>query len=169
MKGCAIETVVGRGIFLWMALISGGLAGLIRANDLDAKIYRFGPNPDLYILGFCIDDFTKYAYVASFCLVNSGIRTLNGVILHSWIINQVRDISKPATVSRLSAYEISCVSCIYNWFDFFMYMNILLTQIDMMFIEIGADLIMTSILTSYYLHAFPRCSDNNISTYVNEV
>jgi hypothetical protein len=169
MKGCAIETIVGRGIFLWMAIISGGLAALISTNDLGAKIYRFGPNPDLYILGFCIDNFSKYTYVASFCLVNSGIRTLNSVILHSWITNQVRDISKPVTVSRFSAYEISCISCVYNWFDFFMYMNILLTQIDMIFIEISADLIMTSILTSYYLRAFPRRADNNISTYVNEV
>lgn len=146
-----------------------GLAALIRSNDLDAKIYRFGPNADLYILGFCIDDFTKYAYVASFCLVNSGIRTLNGVILQSWITNQVRDISKPVLVPHLRAYEISCISCVYNWFDFFMYMNILLTRIDMMFIEIGADLIMTSILTSCYLRAFPRRADNIISTYVNEV
>ena len=114
----------------------------------------------IYILGFCIDDFIKYAYVASFCLVNSGIRTLNGVILQSWITNQVRDISKLVLVPHLRAYEISCISCVYNWFDFFMYM---------MFIEIGADLIMTSILTSYYLRAFPRRADNIISTYVNEV
>jgi hypothetical protein len=39
---------------------------------------------------------------------------------------------------------------------FFMYMNILLTQIDMMFVEIGSDLIMTSILTSYYLRIYKQ-------------
>jgi hypothetical protein len=163
------EVLVGRGIFLWIAIISGWLAVLISTNDLEAKIYRFGPNPDLYILGFCIDDFTKYAYVTTFCLVNSGIRTLNSVILQSWITNQVRDVSKPVLVPHFRAYEISCISCVYNWFDFFMYMNILLTQIDMMFIEIGADLIVTSTLTSYYLRVFPRREDNNISAYVNEV
>jgi len=150
------EIIVGRGIFLWMAIVSGGLAYLINANNLDAKIYRFGPNPDLYILGFCIDTFPKYAFITSFCLVNSGFRTLNGVVLHSWITNQVRDVSKPVAVSHILAYEISCVSCVYGWFDFFMYMNILLTQIDMMFIEIGADLIMTSFLTNYYLRVYSK-------------
>ena len=148
------EVLVSRGIFLWMIFISGGLSYMIQSGDLTAKIYRFGPNSDLYILGFCIDSFPKYTGVVAFCLVNSGIRTLNNVILQSWITNQVRDISKPVSVSHSRAYEISCLSCVYGWFDFFMYMNILLTQIDMMFVEIGADLIMTSILTNYYLRIY---------------
>jgi hypothetical protein len=146
-----IEIAVGRGICLWMMFISGVLAALINSNNLYTNIYRFGPNPDLYILGFCVDTLPKYACVASFCLVNSGIRTMNNAILQSWITNQVRDISKPVTVSPFHAYEISCIACVYTWFDFFMYINILLAQIDMMFIEIGADLIMTSILTNYYI------------------
>jgi hypothetical protein len=151
-----LEILVSRGIFLWTILISGGLFYMIKYNDLNSKIYRFGPNPDLYILGFCVDSFPKYTGIVMFCLVNSGIRTLNNVILHSWITNQVRDISKPVSVSHSRAYEISCISCAYTWFDFFMYMNILLTQIDMMFVEIGSDLIMTSILTSYYLRIYKQ-------------
>ena len=149
-----METIVGKGILLWMIFISGGLTYLVKSNDLDTKIYRFGPGPELVILGFSIDTLPKYLSIAAFCLVNSGIRTLNNVILHSWITNQVRDVSKPVTVSGFSAYEISYISSVYNWFDFFMYMNILLAQIDMMFIEIGADLIMTGLLTRYYLGAY---------------
>jgi hypothetical protein len=79
------------------------------------------------------------------------MRTLNHVIMQPWITNQVQDISKPIEVSTFAAYEISCVYSAYVWFDFFMYMNILLTQIDMMLIEVGADLIMTVVLTTYYL------------------
>jgi hypothetical protein len=69
-----------------------------------------------------------------------------------WITNQVQDVSKPVNVLKINAYEITCVSCLYIWFDFFMYMNILLAQIDMMLIEVGTDLITTTILTTYYLH-----------------
>jgi len=40
---------------------------------------------------------------------------------------------------------------IYNWFDFFMYMNILLSQIDMLLVEVFSDLIVNYFLTKYYL------------------
>jgi hypothetical protein len=65
---------------------------------------------------------------------------------------------KTAVVNKVDAYTISFISTIYNWVDFFMYMNILLSQIDMLLIEISADLIMNAILTTYYLR-----SKNNIT------
>jgi len=136
----------------WMTGISLFLGIMLKHQGLiGTHIYRFGPNEDLYILGFCIDTVEKYTVVTIFCFLNSGIRTLNHAVLQPWITNQVQDISKPIEVSVYEAYEISCVSSVYAWFDFFMYMNILLTQIDMMLIEVGADLIITTILTTYYL------------------
>jgi hypothetical protein len=136
-----------------MVSVTVCLGIMLKNQDLiGTNIYRFGPNEDLYILGFCIDTVEKYSTIAVFCFINSGVRTLNHVIMQPWITNQVQDISKPIEVSVNSAYEISCVSCVYIWFDFFMYMNILLTQIDMMLIEVGTDLIMTTILTTYYLN-----------------
>jgi len=144
--------LTSRGITLWMVSVIIGLCIMLENQGLIGKyIYRFGPNEDLYILGFCIDTVEKYSAVAVFCFLYSGMRTLNHVILLPWITNQVQDISKPIVVSASSAYEISCISSAYIWFDFFMYMNILLTQVDMMLIEVGTDLIMTAILTNYYL------------------
>ena len=149
-KHTVIKT--SRGILSWVIAVSISLYILVKKQNLiGTDIYRLGPNSDLYILGFCIDSYEKYSLVAVFCFVNSGIRTMNNEILRPWITNQVQDISKPVEISNIDAYEISCVSCIYIWFDFFMYMQILLTQIDMMFIEVGTDLIMTVILTTFYL------------------
>jgi hypothetical protein len=151
--------LTSRGITLWMVSVTVCLGIMLKNQDLiGTHIYRFGPNEDLYILGFCIDTVEKYSAIAIFCCLNSGVRTLNHVIMQPWITNQVQDISKPIEVSTFAAYEISCVSCAYIWFDFFMYMNILLTQIDMMLIEVGSDLIMTAILTSYYLKENPFAS-----------
>lgn len=145
--------LASRGIALWMISVIVALGIMLQNQGLiGTHIYRFGPNEDLYILGFCIDTAEKYCAIAVFCFLNSGIRTLNHVIMQPWITNQVQDISKPIEVSRRDAYEISCVSCVYIWFDFFMYMNILLAQIDMMLIEVGADLITTTVLTTYYLN-----------------
>ena len=144
--------LTSRGIALWMVSVTVCLGIMLKNQGLiGTHIYQFGPNEDLYILGFCIDTVEKYTAIAIFCCLNSGIRTLNHVIMQPWITNQVQDISKPIEVSIFAAYEIACVSSAYVWFDFFMYMNILLAQIDMMFIEVGTDLIMTGILTTYYL------------------
>lgn len=139
-------------ILVWIVLVIAVLGVLLEQEDLlGTHVYRVGPNPDLYILGFCIDTVHKYVAVAAFCFVNSGMRTINGEILRSWITNQVQDISKPVSVTTFEAYAISCVASFFVWFDFFMYMNILLTQVDMMFIEISADLVMTILVTTYYL------------------
>jgi hypothetical protein len=127
---------------------------------IGTHIYRVGPNNDLYILGFCIDTLPKYWSVAAFCFLNSGMRTLNGEVLRPWITTQVQDLSKPVEeIPQVKAYVISCIASLYGWFDFFMYMNILLTQIDMMFIEVTADITMTLILTRYYLQPPSRCSN----------
>lgn len=147
-----ITFVLSKIIAIWIIGVSVGLYILIQKQGLIGKdIYRIGPNPELYILGFSIDTYEKYMIVASFCFINSGIRTINNEILRPWITNQIQDISKPIEVPKSLSYDISCICCIYTWFDFFMYMNIVLSQIDMMLIEVGTDLSMTIVLTSYYI------------------
>lgn len=137
----------------WMFTVICSLGILLNQQGLlGTHIYRVGPNSDLYILGFCIDTVPKYWAVVVFCFLNSGMRTLNGGVLRPWITTQVQDLTKPVEqIPRIKAYAISCIASLFGWFDFFMYMNILLTQIDMMFIEVSADMTMTLILTTYYL------------------
>jgi hypothetical protein len=138
----------------WMIIIIFLLAYTIINNILntDSHVFRIGPNPDFFILGISIDTFPKYGIIVSFCFINSGIRSINGNVLHSWIINEVQDIKNKNPMNYKKAYVISFISIIYNWFDFFMYMNILLSQIDMLFVEILSDLIMNFYLTKHYLH-----------------
>jgi len=143
-------------IMFWIFLICTSLAYIVSTQET-SHIFQVGPNPTFYILGICIDNFESYTVVVIFCFVNSGVRTINHNFLQSWIINMVQD-PKTVVVNKVDAYTISFISTIYNWVDFFMYMNILLSQIDMLLIEISADLIMNAILTTYYLR-----SKNNIT------
>ena len=53
------------------------------------------------------------------------------------------------------AYEVTYVSTIYNWVDWYIYMNLLLAQVDMLLTEILADLIMSGLVTYYYLGTNP--------------
>lgn len=156
---CNFETNMGGIIGSWMIITIFLLTYTLMNNILytDSHVFKIGPNPDFYILGICIDTFPKYGIIVSFCFINSGIRSINGNVLHSWIINEVQDIKNKNPINKNKAFALTFISVIYNWFDFFMYMNILLSQIDMLFVEIISDLIMNFYLTKYYLHL--KCVD----------
>lgn len=122
------------------------------ANIEQTTFYNFGPNDSLIILGFKINTKLKYILIISYCFINSIFRTLYNSILHAWLINNIQDETKEKSIEmRQLAYEITCVTTIYTWFDWFIYINVLLSQIDMILVEIGADLIVSIITTTYYL------------------
>lgn len=148
-----IQNIISKIISLWMIIVTTTIVFLSKyANDEQKKIYKFGPNDNLNILGFIINTREKYILVISYCFINSIFRTLYNSILHSWLINNIQDDTKPKYTSiNFIAYEITIVTTIYNWFDWFIYINILLSQIDMVIIEIIADLLVSLSTTRYYL------------------
>jgi hypothetical protein len=142
-----IEIITSRIISIWMITMIFLLFMTTYKNT-----FQIGPNPDLYILHIPIDTPSKYTAVVSFCFCNSVFRSLNHNILQSYIINSIQDIQDNLPILNSSkCYEISCISTIYNWFDFFMYMHILMSQIDLLLVEVSADIIMTIIITKYYI------------------
>lgn len=148
-----MELIITKIITIWMMLTIFFIIIYIsnHLNISDLSLFKFGPNNNLIILYIPIDNSYKYLFVISFCFLNSIIRSLNHNILQSWIINEIQDISKNNIKNKLFCYEISCVSSFYVWFDFFMYMHILMSQIDLLLIEIFADLLITIFITKYYL------------------
>ena len=54
-------------------------------------------------------------------------------------------------ITRLTAYEISTCSTIFVWFDWFIYIHLLLAQIDIVIIEMGTDVLTNAILVRWYL------------------
>lgn len=142
-----IEIITSRVISIWIISI---ITFLFFYTNKDT--FPIGPNAELYILHIQIDTTSKYIVVVSFCFCNSIFRSLNHNILQPMIINNIQDVNnKTVIMNHPLSYEISCVSTIYNWFDFFMYMHILMSQIDLLFVEVSADIIMTVIITKYYL------------------
>jgi hypothetical protein len=162
-----IESIIAIIITIWIMTITSGMTYIICTTHLDTTIFAIGPNKNLYIFGICIDTLPKYGIVITFCFVNSGIRAMSTNVLRSWVINEVQDISNKKPIDHRKAYILSSVSVTYNWFDFFMYMNILLSQIDLFVLEIVADLIMTSGITNYYLKQ-KTITENSFSS-LNEV
>lgn len=60
--------------------------------------------------------------------------------------------NNPETFLLVLKNELSSISTIFIWFDFFMYMNIILSQIDMLIIETTIDLIMILLVARHYLN-----------------
>jgi hypothetical protein len=154
-----LEKTVARCILLWILLITASLT-TISLEYKNNQLFQVGPNSTLYILGINIDTKLKYSIVVVFCFINSGIRTINHTVLSSWIINVVQDPKTEGVINVFDSYSISYVNAVYNWVDFFMYMNILLSQIDMLLIEILADLLITTFVTRYYINLKTLLSNN---------
>ena len=144
-----IEIITSRIISIWMFSIMTFIF-LYTLNDT-IIVFQIGPNRELFILNIAIDTNLKYMVVVSFCFCNSIFRSLNHNILQPWIINEIQDVNKNNIKNNCICYELSCISTIYNWFDFFMYMHILMAQFDLLLVEIVADIIITSCITKYYL------------------
>ena len=147
-----VEIITSRIIFIWMCTIIIFIFLYTTSNKDTVTLFKIGPNSELFILHIAIDTTAKYMTVVSFCFVNSIFRSLNHNILQPFIINEIQDVCKNNITNFGFCYELSCNSAIYVWFDFFMYMHILMSQIDLLLVEIIADVIITGIITKYYLN-----------------
>lgn len=157
-----MEKIVSRVVIMWILLISLIIGNLNSQMDsTEALFYRFGPHNELLIIGLKINTFSKYFTVILFCFVNSLIRNMTHNILNSWLINNVQDISIVKSKHiHFFAYEVTYVTTIYTWVDWYVYMNLLLAQVDIFLTEITADLIMSGFVTYYYLNTSDTTLDN---------
>lgn len=123
-----------------------------KSTDTSKSFYKFGPHDNFIILGIKINTTWKYTGIVVYSFINSLFRAVFHNVLAPWMINNVQDEHKSKMgLKHVTAYEVCSVHVIYNWVDWLLYMNILLAQIDMMIIEIVADLLMTCATTYYYL------------------
>ena len=116
------------------------------------SFYNIGPSNNLIILGIIINTNLRYSFLVLFCSINSCFRTLSHNYLSPWLINNVQDNkAKKEDLNKVTVYSASIINVIYMWVDWLLYMNILLSQIDLFFCEILSDIIVTCICNNYYL------------------
>lgn len=161
-----ITATVARGLLAWMVAITLALAvAIVREkaywSDQERSFYRFGPHADLRIMGIAIDTPWKYVVLACYCVTNAVFRDLQHNVLSPWITNTVQDeaVAKPPHVHRL-AYEVSLIHAAYYWWDWYIYVNILLAQFDLVLIEVVSSLLTTAATTWMYLQTTARANDD---------
>ena len=159
-----IELMLSRATMSWMCASSFVLFFVIREDNTK---FNIGPNPNFFILNVCIDTPAKYASIVIFCFLNSGVRSLNHTILQSWITNTVQNKQFAGVLNSSQSYQISFAASIYIWFDFFMYMNILMAQFDMLLVEVASDLLITLFVTRYFLNENNKKFNNKEEPLLN--
>lgn len=149
--------VVSRIITTWMITILTILLSYIFANTEqfsgDTSFYRFGPHPELVILGITIDTPLKYGLIVLYAIINTIIRNLDHNIIVPWITLNVQNIKAQPTELKYEKkhFEISIINTIYSWFDWLIYIHMLLAQVDMFLLELTTDVIAIYFVTRWYI------------------
>jgi len=136
----------------WMSGVIIAISVLLYKEQTLDVFYRFGPSSSLVVLGLTIDTIAKYVSVLIYCFINTCIRNINNQIVTPWITLVVHDTTVNKNhLSQPLIYEIVTISTVYTWVDWFIYINLLFAQIDMVIVEITTELIVTFFVTLYYL------------------
>jgi len=150
-----MEHLTNRLLAVWIATIVVTISCLNRHMDDESRqFYTFGPSQSLVVFGLKVDTYSKYSVIVAYCFINSLLRSAYRDILLAWQTNSVQDITKVKKKDVWCfAYEVSFVTTIYGWMDWYIYINLLLSQVDMILIEISSDLFMSFATTRYYLES----------------
>lgn len=144
----------------WTASVLVALGILLQKGSAFKRFYQFGPSDNLIVLGLVIDNYAIYAGVVFYSFFNTIIRNLNNKIVGSWITLVVHNttISKQ-DISHLYIYEIALMSAIYSYIDWFIYLNLVFSQLDIVLIEFAGEMLITFVVTRMYLYISPQASE----------
>ncbi len=82
----------------------------------------------------------------------TSIRCAKVNILSPWITLNVQDESKPlGDMNKLHAYEITLVANLYSWVDWWISVNLLMSQVDLIIIEVVFGFVCLYYITRNYL------------------
>jgi hypothetical protein len=117
------------------------------------------------VLNIRINTPFRYSVVAFYSILNNIVRNLNNNILSPWITHNIQDDTEEAKtrkslLNHRVAHTINIVNNIYRWFDFLIYIHLLLSQIDLFLIESCSDVFIVTIITQFW-YLSPSSSTNN--------
>lgn len=138
---------VSRIIALWIICIGTGIGYIVSTTS-----YRIGPNPSFIILGTTIDTVQKYIALCAYVIVNIIMRNMNFTIINPWLIQHVQN-TNPLLLPSSHVYHISICFTLYGWVDSIIYIHVIMSQFDIVLLEIITDLIVHTYITRTYLHA----------------
>lgn len=134
----------------WIIIISYFIISM--SSNSNSIFFTFGPNKQFIFFGIIIDTWKKYYMILFFSFVNSCIRKLNENLIQPWITLNVQNEDKiKKSNMAINCFLITNISNLYHWVDWIIYMNLLFSQIDIVILEIFAEMIILNLSTYYYV------------------
>jgi hypothetical protein len=144
---------VNKALLGWAAVCSLFLSVAVgvSSDTSSTKFFRFGPSEDLVILDIKISTGWRYTVVIGYTIVSTVARTVLQEIVSPWLIQTVQNDKPKDAYAQRYAQEIAFGEVLYRWFDWFMYMHILMAQIDMMIVELIGNIVAVAYTTRMYM------------------
>ncbi len=155
-------------LLLWMIFISYFIITISIGTNSSQTFFNFGPNDKFIFFGIAINNFKKYYTIITFSFMNSCVRKLNLNVIQPWITLNIQNEDKIKTKDIVfDGFFISNISNLYNWIDWIIYMNLLLAQVDIVIVEILAEMLILNLSTYYYIFLQNKyepinCNEDNI-------
>jgi hypothetical protein len=145
--------LVNKALLGWAALCALFLAVTVgtSAESSSTKFFTFGPREDLVILDVKINTGWRYFVVIFYTIISTVARTVLQEIVAPWLIQTIQNDKPKDAYAQRYAQEIAIGEVVYRWFDWFMYMHILLAQIDMMIVELTGNIVAVIYTTRMYM------------------
>jgi hypothetical protein len=145
--------LVNKALLGWATVCSLFLAVAVgvSAETSSTKFFTFGPREDLVILDVKINTGWRYSVVIFYTIISTIARTVLQEIVSPWLIQTIQNDKPKDAYAQRYAQEIAIGEVIYRWFDWFMYMHILLAQIDMMIVELTGNIVAVIYTTKMYM------------------
>ena len=112
--------------------------------------FTMGPGPKFIILGIAIDTIQKYYVLCLYVVLNIIIRNMNFNIISPWLIQNVQN-TNPIQMSQSQIYQIAICFTLYGWVDSIIYINVILSQFDIVLLEIITDIIINAYITHKHI------------------
>lgn len=138
-------------LLCWVGVIAASLVAAFNTGSDNSTFFRFGPSPDLTLVGVPIHTWPEYSCVVVYTLCSTCFRTLHGEVLSPWIMTRVQTTDMKSDYTLKHARFVVIVSVVFTWLDWFMYLNILLTQLDFLLVEVAGNLAVTLYTTAHFL------------------
>jgi hypothetical protein len=118
-----------------------------------STFYRVGPHENLVILGgIRVDTWGRYLLVVLYSMVNTCLRSAKCNVLAPWLLLNVQDETKPlGNLNTFHAYEMTLVTNLYTWVDWWISVNLLMAQIDLVVLEVVFDFVTLYYITKRYI------------------
>ena len=155
--------VFNKALLLWAASCSLFLTIAVNktSGDSETKFFTFGPRDELVILDIKINTPWRYSVVVIYTIISTIARTVLQEVVSPWLIQSVQNDKPKDEYTQRYAQEVAIGEVIYRWFDWFMYMNILLAQVDMMLIVLVGNLLAVMYSTRVYMKKISVPSTKN--------